>query len=392
MSSSAAKAMETTKIGLADIPAELRLKVYRNLFVIGIANLHAQGHVHNSCHKCYKGCICRRALGELETIPPGRKTIRATAQLLRTCKLFYHEGLPVLYGENTFYIYDGVGLNSFLMGGGDTTASYIRSIVLRDAAGMMGRSAPNLSILPSLQELYIFGAASEWDRDAVEDCLPRRLWGSLSLRTQPDQIVWTQRKVPAVGFLRRLFVRYPDIRCGVFVSAELRTRTGLLPSDKFALFHYKIVPHGRSKSRRAFTTEYDQDFPTEEFATAIFEGARPHSETEMSFTNRKCVEDRTGDATAGIFQAHGEAKLPMKLGTSLDDQDMMEATTVNETTSTLQAQGKAETPMELVTGSVDQDLLESEAGEAVRAPEKQAGVFGKIFGCYGWFKTKLSLA
>lgn len=82
----------------------------------------------------------------------------------------------------------------------------------------------------------------------------------------------------------------------------------------------------------------------------------------------------------------------MKLGTSLDDQDMMEAATVNETTSTLQAQGKAETPMELVTGSVDQDLLESEAGEAVRAPEKQAGVFGKIFGCYGWFKTKLSLA
>lgn len=71
-------AMETAKIGLA----ELRLKVYRNCFVIGIANPHAQGHVHNSRSKCYKGCICRPKLGEAETIPPGRKTIRATAQLI----------------------------------------------------------------------------------------------------------------------------------------------------------------------------------------------------------------------------------------------------------------------------------------------------------------------
>lgn len=220
--------MATAKIGLADIPAELRLKVYRNLFVIGIANLHAQGHVHDSCHKCYKGCICRPEEGELETIPPGRKTIRATAQLLRTCKLFYHEGLPVLYGENTFYIYDGRGLNSFLWGGGDLTASYIRSIILRDAAGLVGgKGAPNFPILPNLQEFYIFGAASEWDRDAVEDCLPRRLWGSLSLLTQPEKIAGIECRVPAVAFLQRLFAKYPSIRCGVFISAELRTRTGL---------------------------------------------------------------------------------------------------------------------------------------------------------------------
>lgn len=219
--------METAKIGLADLPAELRLKVYRNCFVVGIINLHTQAHVHDSTHKCYKGCICRPELGEIETIPPGRKTIRATAQLLRTCKLFYDEGLPILYGENTFYLYDGRGLNSFLMGGGDKTASYIRSIMLRDAAGLAGNRAPNFPILPSLQEFYIFGAASEWDCDAVDDCLPRRLWGSLSLRTEPEHIVVTKCKVPAVAFLQRLFALYPAIQCGVFVSAELKTRIGL---------------------------------------------------------------------------------------------------------------------------------------------------------------------
>lgn len=132
-----------------------------------------------------------------------------------------------MYGENSFYIYNGLELNWFLMGGGDRTASLVRSVMLRDAAGLVGKRALNLSLLPNLQKLYIFSAAGEWDRDAVKDCLPRRLWGSLTLRTEPNQTVVPNRKIPAVAFLQELYAAYLSMECGVFISAELRTPIGL---------------------------------------------------------------------------------------------------------------------------------------------------------------------
>lgn len=113
------------------------------------------------------------------------------------------------------------------MGGGDRTASLVRSVMLRDAAGLVGKRALNLSLLPNLQKLYIFSAAGEWDRDAVKDCLPRRLWGSLTLRTEPNQTVVPNRKIPAVAFLQELNAAYLSMECGVFISAELRTPIGL---------------------------------------------------------------------------------------------------------------------------------------------------------------------
>ncbi|TID19022.1 Mannan endo-1-6-alpha-mannosidase [Venturia nashicola] len=354
MNSSPPKAMPTAKMGLAGLPAELRLIVYRNLFVIGIANLYAQGHL---------------GTGEIKSIQPGRKTIRATAQLLRTCKLFYDEGLPVLYGENTFYFYDGIVLNGFLMDGGHIAASYMRSIVLRNAAGMAGKRAPNLFLLPNLRKFYFMGSVDEWDRDAVDNCLPRRLWGSLSLRTEPDQIDGIERNVPAVRFLQRLLKAYPAIKCGVFSSTELRTQTGL-PSNKFALFHYKIVPRGRKNGRRTFAIEYDPDFPTEDFATTFFEGARPHTEMEMSFTNRNCVEDNTGDDPATTVQAAGKAEVLIKLETSVDDQIILKAAAADENTLNLQTHGKAGFPIKLATVVEEEVSLETGSGKAALAPEK----------------------
>lgn len=128
----------------------------------------------------------------------------------------------------------------------------------------------------------------------------------------------------------------------------------------------------------------------EEFAATFFEGARPHSETEMSFTNKKFLEEIKPDEPIPTFQAPGEAEIPMELDILADNQDMMETTAVDELTPTIQALGKAETPMRHAT-AVDQVVLETEAGEVVRVPELQVGVFGKISGCYGWFKTKLRL-
>ncbi|QDS77214.1 hypothetical protein FKW77_002802 [Venturia effusa] len=383
-------AIGTAKIGLADIPAELRLKVYRNCFVIGIANLHRQGHVHDSRSKCYKGCICYPDRTDIDTIGPGLKTIRATAQLLRACKLFYHEGLPVLYGENTFYIYDGHELNWFLIGGGQRTAALIRSVMLRDAAGLTGgKRALNLSLLPNLQKLYIFGAAGEWDRDAVEDCLPRRLWGSLELRAEPDQIVVPKRKMPAVAFLQKLHAQYPSIQCGVFLSAELRTPIGL-PSHRFALFHYKIISHGRRNNQRVFTTEYDPDFPIEEFAATFFEGARPHSEKEMSFTSQKWIETPVVDDNKAVIRTPDEATSSVVLDVAVNDELMMVVNLGDECISTRHAHSEAENSIRLETTVEDEDT-ESKRGEIVQAPEQQGGVFDKVTGCFGWLKTRMGL-
>lgn len=130
----------------------------------------------------------------------------------------------------------------------------------------------------------------------------------------------------------------------------------------------------------------------EEFATTFFEGARPHSEIEMGFTNRQIVGDVAGDEPATRDQARGEAKLFRELDVPAGDQGMMEAIELDGPNSPFQAHGNAETPMKLATIVEDQVMLETGSGNAKRAPERQIGVFGKISGCYGWVKTKLRLA
>lgn len=55
--------------GWNDLPAELRLKIYKSLLVVAIAD--------------------------------PKNPIHASSQLLRTSKFVYNEALQVLYGDNT---------------------------------------------------------------------------------------------------------------------------------------------------------------------------------------------------------------------------------------------------------------------------------------------------
>jgi hypothetical protein len=64
--------LETSRLGFADLPPELRIKVYRNLFVS-------------------------------ELIWLGRLNLALSSQLLRCSKTCLVEGRPILYRENTFY-------------------------------------------------------------------------------------------------------------------------------------------------------------------------------------------------------------------------------------------------------------------------------------------------
>lgn len=77
---------------LTTLPAELRLKIYRTLFIldpIEISSRKAYGHGTD-----YNFAASKRYGSD--------KKFNASSQLLRVCGLFLHEGVPVLYGENTF--------------------------------------------------------------------------------------------------------------------------------------------------------------------------------------------------------------------------------------------------------------------------------------------------
>jgi hypothetical protein len=75
-------------VTLDNIPAELRLKIYRNLFIL----------------PPMKVCKCNP---QYNLIPPDKRChinmqYKATSQLLRVCQLFFNEGVPILYEENEF--------------------------------------------------------------------------------------------------------------------------------------------------------------------------------------------------------------------------------------------------------------------------------------------------
>ncbi|KAF2435788.1 hypothetical protein EJ08DRAFT_692365 [Tothia fuscella] len=75
-----------SSIGLLDVPPELRIKIYRNLLVVGEIDLYwnqiRRGRVENS-------------------------KVATSSQILQVCKTTFTEGLPILYGENIFQAYMG---------------------------------------------------------------------------------------------------------------------------------------------------------------------------------------------------------------------------------------------------------------------------------------------
>ncbi|KAF2435778.1 hypothetical protein EJ08DRAFT_288705 [Tothia fuscella] len=82
-----------------DIPPELRIKVYRNLFVVGEVDFasmatNTKGHYTKNYHEPTSTQSSSRPRPNLK--------IEASSQVLWTCKALSFEGLPILYGENPF--------------------------------------------------------------------------------------------------------------------------------------------------------------------------------------------------------------------------------------------------------------------------------------------------
>jgi hypothetical protein len=87
----------TSGISLLDIPPELRLKVYRNLFVVGKVR-HFRMDTNNAGYYS-----TRRAGVNIYRLQEASR-VEVSSQLLRTCKGVFLEGLSVIYGENTFAV------------------------------------------------------------------------------------------------------------------------------------------------------------------------------------------------------------------------------------------------------------------------------------------------
>jgi hypothetical protein len=68
--------MGTSKVGILDIPPELRLKIYCCYSVIGVADVEGRHHL------------------------PDTVDTPASSHLLWSCKLVHAEGLSILYGQN----------------------------------------------------------------------------------------------------------------------------------------------------------------------------------------------------------------------------------------------------------------------------------------------------
>lgn len=68
-------------LSLLGIPTELRLRIYRNCMVIGVADTPTRRYNLHFGEQHFEKANC-------------------DAQVLRVCKTLYEEGVSVLYGEN----------------------------------------------------------------------------------------------------------------------------------------------------------------------------------------------------------------------------------------------------------------------------------------------------
>lgn len=90
--------MKTTRTSFLDLPPKLRPKIYRNLFVLETTTL--EYHLSPLERIAYNKKLKASRTTTADPIVQFINSNAVSPQLLVTCKLCLHEGLPVLYGEN----------------------------------------------------------------------------------------------------------------------------------------------------------------------------------------------------------------------------------------------------------------------------------------------------
>ncbi|RDI81437.1 Mannan endo-1,6-alpha-mannosidase [Venturia inaequalis] len=239
------------KFGLLDLPPELRVKIYRSLFIVDkfIFDMRDDLQLRN---------LRRRDGTRRRVLNPNN----ADSQLLRTCKLVLHEGLPILWGENIFAFTSVNALNHSMCGWPLGNKGLIRSVVLEHRYSPqlvgMNRALPHFISLGNLRKFSIDV------RGQQEGAL---LSSNMHLKT--DVFLGLEKTIARItrckGFLEKLFRHSPAIECGV-IDGRFKREEGEV--------RYKFVPNGKVQSRQTFSLAFDPSWPAENYEHLVgkFEG------------------------------------------------------------------------------------------------------------------------
>jgi hypothetical protein len=124
-------------LGFLDLPAELRLKIYRSCYVVDTVTLPR------------------------EVLAKPRKDftfgfgIQASSQLLRSCMTCLREGIEILYGENAFLAPSPFGIRRFITTISPNSLVHIKHLTLDFGSGWGAYFGDNY-LLPTTVELRAF--------------------------------------------------------------------------------------------------------------------------------------------------------------------------------------------------------------------------------------------
>lgn len=200
---------KTARLGFLDLPPELRLKVYRYLFVLEIAYLQTPWTYEDSDDGLKESESSSGAVAELEkSVPTSYNKSAASPQLLQTCKLCLSEGLPVLYGENRLTFNSPTALRHFIDVWGNSVEASIKCIVIESSYGnFRGFSpiAPHLKAMTNLQK-FDFSWVHWVEREDLKMTLKKDVFlgrGSC-----------IKANLPCHTFLKKLFGKRPHVEVG----------------------------------------------------------------------------------------------------------------------------------------------------------------------------------
>lgn len=203
-----------SKLGFLDLPPELRLKVYRSLFVADKFRFHMEATLYKFERQGTED--------ELIQIPSWKNV---DSQFLRTCKLILHEGLPVLYEENVFAFTSVYALDNWTQHRWFSHKHLIKTVFLECMSNNHLRGLepmiPSLTSMANLRRfdihlpIYHSGAYLNPNISLKVDVL-------LGLK----QII--DRDTRCKGFLKKLFGHNPSIESGVIVEIA---KASLVPDE-----------------------------------------------------------------------------------------------------------------------------------------------------------------
>lgn len=207
-----------------DLPPELRIKVYRNLYVIGTVDLTDKTGGFENHARRGRCSFCPTLVDNIETPGPAYNLViegfedfvgtynTASSQFLQCSKLIYYESITILYGANTFWLTNACQLKNFLYNCNAEARSSISSLMFKHATVW-----PDLRLLPNLKKLEFYDYSHSippWHEPSDE-------WNDNLLLDTSPYYRSPESGNPGDAFLRRLYKKYPHIECGILINQNV---------------------------------------------------------------------------------------------------------------------------------------------------------------------------